>query len=296
MTNHVTRYALLIIGFWILHIPCFAAGSEGFAFTKIPQGVKAVSMGGSFTAIADDPSAIYWNPAGLAQLTESRIYSSFSSWLQNTGISYWASNLIRYPHTFGVSFYNLDYGVINETTYASPQGTGKAVNPFENLLSFTYARSFHDTAFAGINLNFGSQNLGYSSASFNSIDAGLLYKYNNIEGLSFGLAFKNYSLADRLPTSLRAGVAYRTIIDNPEYPISSSALSLDLNSTSGNNLAVNSGAEYIFNKTLALRAGLNSRNYTLGLGLMLNNFIFDLAYAPYEDLGNTYRVALNYTL
>jgi len=34
-----------------------------------PVGVRAAGMGGAFTAVADDPSASYWNPAGLASGT-----------------------------------------------------------------------------------------------------------------------------------------------------------------------------------------------------------------------------------
>jgi len=41
----------------------FAAGF------RLPEaGAKAMGMGFAFTAQADDPSAIYFNPAGLTQL------------------------------------------------------------------------------------------------------------------------------------------------------------------------------------------------------------------------------------
>ncbi|MDO8722674.1 MAG: hypothetical protein Q7J31_10690, partial [Syntrophales bacterium] len=31
-------------------------------------GTRAITMGGAFTGLADDSSAIHWNPSGLAQL------------------------------------------------------------------------------------------------------------------------------------------------------------------------------------------------------------------------------------
>jgi len=42
-----------------------SAFASGFALPE--QGAKAVGMGGAFVATADDPSAIYFNPAGMAQ-------------------------------------------------------------------------------------------------------------------------------------------------------------------------------------------------------------------------------------
>ena len=39
-------------------------------------GARAVSMGGAFAAVADDASAVFWNPAGLAKLTDHQIYLS----------------------------------------------------------------------------------------------------------------------------------------------------------------------------------------------------------------------------
>jgi long-chain fatty acid transport protein len=40
------------------------------------RGAKAVAMGGAFTAIADDPSAVYWNAAGLSFLKGTNIMLS----------------------------------------------------------------------------------------------------------------------------------------------------------------------------------------------------------------------------
>jgi hypothetical protein len=34
-------------------------------FLKIPVGARAIGMGGAFSALADDATAVYWNPAGL---------------------------------------------------------------------------------------------------------------------------------------------------------------------------------------------------------------------------------------
>lgn len=39
-------------------------------------GARAMSMGGAFTAVADDASAVFWNPAGLAQLTDNQLFLS----------------------------------------------------------------------------------------------------------------------------------------------------------------------------------------------------------------------------
>jgi hypothetical protein len=37
-------------------------------FLKIPVGPRAIGLGGAFTAIADDATAAYWNPAGMVYL------------------------------------------------------------------------------------------------------------------------------------------------------------------------------------------------------------------------------------
>jgi hypothetical protein len=51
----------------ILSLLFAAAGpSAAHAQAEPPVGVRAAGMGGAFTAVADDASAVFWNPAGLA--------------------------------------------------------------------------------------------------------------------------------------------------------------------------------------------------------------------------------------
>ena len=70
--------------------PIIFAGSQdagdAAAFLKTGQSVRALGMGKAFTAIADDASASYWNPAGLAQLNKKEFII-----LPTTNINYFRS-------------------------------------------------------------------------------------------------------------------------------------------------------------------------------------------------------------
>ncbi len=52
--------------------PCWGTKLAG-EFLTTGFGARALAMGGAFVSIADDASAIYWNPAGLARLEMSQL-------------------------------------------------------------------------------------------------------------------------------------------------------------------------------------------------------------------------------
>lgn len=54
------------------------ARAQEFNYQTFLVGERALGMGGAFTGLADDPSAVYYNPAGLAQIASSTLSGSLS--------------------------------------------------------------------------------------------------------------------------------------------------------------------------------------------------------------------------
>ncbi len=52
--------------------------ADPFHYQTLPLGQRALGMGGAFTGLANDPSAAYYNPAGLAQITDSALSASLT--------------------------------------------------------------------------------------------------------------------------------------------------------------------------------------------------------------------------
>ena len=46
-------------------------------------GARAMGMAGAFTAVADDPSATYWNPAGIAQINRPEFSIMYGSYIDD---------------------------------------------------------------------------------------------------------------------------------------------------------------------------------------------------------------------
>ncbi len=73
-------------------------------------GARAIGLGGAFVSIADDASAIFWNPAGLTDISENQLLLSadlpyhFSAFSLILTPSFWGLEKIKF--TLGLSLVN----------------------------------------------------------------------------------------------------------------------------------------------------------------------------------------------
>src|SRR2546421_7945972 len=56
------------------------AGASGSVFSKIWVGARGAAMAGAVSALSDDISSLYWNPAGIAHLPGVNVGASYTRW------------------------------------------------------------------------------------------------------------------------------------------------------------------------------------------------------------------------
>src|SRR5580765_3922449 len=318
------------------------AGATKYAgeFMKIPVGARAVGMGGAFTAVADDATSPFWNPAGMVYLPYKEAFlehnEQFGSLVNhNFGSAVWPmKNSEERRSALGVTatwvgiddipitprpsglkpgdWY--DYGTDNDpTTPGNGQGNG-VWDPGERLLITSddlFMASSTDLAFGlsfarqrgrhwawGGTLKFVHSSLpdtlpGQHVTSFGAgLDAGALYMPTDAVTLSAVMhdlttTYITWSNGTRelVSPNLTTGAAINF------YPGANHALTwgtdlawdfegrkLDSQIKLGAiNADLRLGLEYWYKSTLALRSGLNGKDWNFGLGVRYKHFGADYA-------------------
>lgn len=296
-----------------------SAGRAG-AFLKMGVGARALGMGSAYTAVADDSTAAFWNPAGLALLEKSE--ASFMHANLTLDRKY---NFFNYAHVLkdkngkskgAVALSHIRFGVdgIPETRLASNDvdGNGKLDDPAtlpngsgvagQNVYIFSYfddtetstfgsyARRLADKFYGGINIKSLKQSLFTNSADSWGMDLGFLYQA--AEKAMIGLSVRDLGEklkwdtasghSDSVPITTSVGVSYK--------PVTSWLVAADINKVQDMNAKFRIGTEYWFKDLAALRLGSQGGDLTLGASFKLERWRFDYSYVD-ETLGVAHRVS-----
>lgn len=263
---------------------------------------RALSMGKAYVSIAQGPSAIFWNPAGLTQ-TEQKGFSLLHSNL------FWDTSydFIGYCYptarsgVFGLGLFRL-----NVTDIQERDNRNNLINPsLENEqleYIFSYSHELIPSFSYGVSLNLNTQKIYSYSATGVGVDVGILYRpEGRCNGFAIGANLQNLleptlKLKDdttKYPMNLKAGISYHhQLIDKLEDEI---IISIDVDKSRLTELKRHAGIEYSLYKILSLRAGLDQQDWTYGFGIGYKGFRFDYAYAG-QELGDTHKFAVNLSL
>ncbi|HAF95160.1 MAG: hypothetical protein A2X34_06750 [Elusimicrobia bacterium GWC2_51_8] len=285
-----------------------AAGTSSADFLNLPVGARASAMGGAYSAVSEEASAIYWNPAGLVQIPKLSAVFMRTQYVADINYQYAAyAQRLSYDSVIGVSALFTDIGTIDHTDIDSNKlGT---FSPKDQVFTLSYSKAileFSDRDMdvsMGVSVKYINSKIVDSAKSFAG-DFGLMtYNFTNIPYrlavtvTNFGQGMRYDQESNPLPLTAKLGAAIN--------PFRNMLFTTDVLFPKQNKPNFLFGAELASQPNeltrLCVRAGLNTQRITDGLsgfsagvGATLHFFSLDYAFVPMGELGSTHRISLTF--
>jgi hypothetical protein len=319
----------LILSLLVL-IGCGVAQADKYAaeFLRIGVGARALGMGGAFTALADDGSAAYWNPAGLAMMDRPELLfmhaEQFGDLASHDFFGYVQPlSMVDSESEGTVGFAAIRFGVddiiFTRDAFNDRNNNGRPdageVDPSlfrtgsntEWGILFSYARPVGGWGSIGGNLKVVRQALLQNTSFGMGVDLGLLIAARR--DLVLGLR-----LADITTTQISWDTGTREVV-SPSMTIglqwTRAVPSLNGHLTAAADIGMSfegrveasqfgsgavggdlqGGLEYWFSKAVAARIGNAAGEWTAGGGIRFRGLGADYAFLPHDDLGETHRLS-----
>ena len=277
-------------------------------FLKMGVGARSTAMGGGFVALANDGSALFWNPAGMSHAKNIGISASHNDWMLDLSHDFVGMIIpARQGEWVGLSMTSLTMGEQPVRTINDPKGTGLVYNAMDLAVSASYARQITDLLSIGVTGKFIQLSAYNERASTFALDIGSILTTPH-HGLKIGMALSNFGddilfegrdlivntdidtdldgnyQSDAnlrtepwpLPLMIRIGISM-DIIGPGDAPIQSSlsrlTIAMDADHPNDGPEHLNLGAEYAIREIFFLRGGYrhnyDQEAWTLGAGVNL---------------------------
>ncbi|MFQ5511018.1 MAG: hypothetical protein ACE5EO_04150 [Candidatus Krumholzibacteriia bacterium] len=298
-------FALVAFGV-VAFVPTPAGAQDGTAgtqsvFSTLGAGSRGMSLGRSFVSLADDASAIYWNPAALKNVRSRQFMGMYMPLFGDFSDATYTFLGAAYPTlsagAYGIGFMRVGSNFEGFDDASVPTGT-QEYSETQVLIGYAFEQRYpyaHGSLATGFSFKIANQKIASRSSTAPGIDLGFRYQPDFIPRFSLGINFQDLvgpkhrldRELDETARTILAGVGYTHVLRN------GSALrllmQLDMPERAGSKFHV--GAEYTFARYAALRLGMDDGNFTFGLGVTVREFGLDFAFVNRETAGSSQPVS-----
>lgn len=152
-----------------------AYGSTAAEFLLLGAGARGAALGGSYAALANDVTALYWNPAGVALMERPSLSASLLEYVADTRYA-WAG--LAFPMGGGqraIGIHGASFGFGDQPVYTTADPTGASGETYsvnQTYVGLTYAQNFSDRFSAGITGKVITDQLARTSGTAFAFDFG----------------------------------------------------------------------------------------------------------------------------
>ncbi len=293
-------------------------GKYAGEFLSIGVGGRPLGMGGAYVAIANDVTAGYYNPAGLAQITYPEISLMHDERFGSLVNYDYAGVAIPYGNdeSFGLSIMRLGVdGIPNTTGALVDQNTGQVITnindpaarlDYNKITEFsdqdwafylTYSKRYSDKLYYGANVKLIYRSISTYDAYGIGFDVGALYKLYknfslgaNLQDITTTLVAWSTGRNELITPTAKVGAAYHfdflggritpALDFNIKFEDRQFASEFHLGPVSFDMMG---GFEYNFKNIFMVRAGYNDvKQFTIGAGIKLPKLNIDYSFARFS--------------
>lgn len=271
-------------------------GTTAVTFLKIGAGARPTSLGEAYSAVSNEIDSILYNPAGISSLRGINFTFMYHQRFMDTKYGFLASCLnIESVGTLGIS---LSYCKVDKIKRVDNFiWNNEYFEASDTTVAFTYGRSIKERLHIGSNLKIINSKIDNEDGVAFALDAGLISEVIP-DRLNIGICIQNlgskltyYEKGDSLPLGLKIGSSL-VLLDDKLIILS------EINKYRHRKLGLSFGSEYILGDTLLIRLGYSSVNddskgIAAGIGLKFEASSLDIAYVPYKNFEDSFKVSLN---